>query len=381
MWKNIIGQKAAIDKLRSMFKGNKLAHAYIFYGNTGVGKDAAAIELAKLVNCLNPINGDEACDKCENCKKISGFRSEYFNFVCALPAGKSDQSDNDTVENLSPGDFDLYIEQIKMKAEDPYYHVNIAGANNIRINSIRDIISKIYLSTSRNFKKVFVISEAEKMKQEASNALLKILEEPPRNSLLILTTSKINSLPPTVVGRCQAIHFLPIEKDDIIKKVNSDIEQGNSSIPDAEEDEVELAARLSGGSYTRTIEYLEMGIKEVREQAVSFLISTLRNDHTELISIIRSIASKNNKDKTRYFLFFLNSWFSDILKVKYTNNVNQVANIDLQERLIKFNKNYSESDVYNIILSLEEAEKLIGQNVQLQLILVNLSFKLKNYLH
>lgn len=381
MWKNIIGQQAAIDKLRSMFKGNKLAHAYIFYGNAGIGKDAAAIELAKLVNCLNPVNGDEACDICENCKKISRFKSEYFHFVCALPAGRSEQSDNDTVENLASVDFELYMEQVRLKAEDPYYHINLPGANNIRINSIRDIVSKIYLSTSRNYKKVFIISEAEKMKQEASNALLKILEEPPKNSLLILTSSKINSLPPTVVGRCQAIHFLPISKDDIIKKVNSDIGQGDSNIHDDANDEIELAARLSGGSYTRTVEFLDMGIKEVREQAISFLISTLRNDYTELVAIIRSVTTKNNKDKTKYFLFFLNAWFSDILKVKYTNNTNQIANIDLHERLIKFSKNYSESDVYNIILSLEEAEKLISQNIQLQLILVNLSFKLRNYLH
>lgn len=381
MWKNIIGQEAAIDKLRSMFKSNKLSHAYIFHGHTGIGKDAAAIELAKLVNCLNPINRDEACDKCESCKKISQFKSEYFNFVCALPAGRSDQSDYDTIENLSPADFDIYMEQIQLKADDPYYHINIAGANNIRINSIRDIISKIYLSTSRNFKKVFIISEAEKMKQEASNALLKILEEPPKNSLLILTTSKINSLPPTVVGRCQAIHYLPLSKDDIIKKVTGNSGKENSKVPGYTNIEIELAARLSGGSYTRTVEYLEMGIKEIREQAVAFLISTLKNDHTELVSIIRSIISKNNKDKTKYFLFFLNSWFSDIIKVRYSGNLNDIANIDMHERLIKFDKNYSESDIYSIVLSLEAAEKLIGQNVQLQLILVNLAFKLKNYLH
>jgi DNA polymerase-3 subunit delta' len=208
-----------------------------------------------------------------------------------------------------------------------------------------------------------------------------VLEEPPRNSLIILTTSKINSLPPTVIGRCQSIHFLPLTKDEIIKKVNSDIKIGNIEIPDVSGNEIELSARLSFGSYTRTVEYLEMGIKEIREQAVSFLISTLKNDFTELVSIVRSVTTKSNKDKTKYFLFFLNAWFSDILKVKYISNMDSISNIDLNERLIKFNKNYSTSDIYNIILTLEEAEKLIGQNVQLQLILINLSYKLKMYLH
>ncbi len=79
MWKNVIGQKSAVEKLKTAYNTGKAAHAYIFYGMAGVGKDAAAIEFAKLMNCLSPVNGDEACDKCENCIKISEFKSEFFN--------------------------------------------------------------------------------------------------------------------------------------------------------------------------------------------------------------------------------------------------------------------------------------------------------------
>lgn len=379
MWIDIIGQEKVIEKLKTAFSNNRVAHAYLFYGNEGTGKDAAAIEFAKLLNCLNPVNGSEACDKCENCIKISGFRSEYFKLICAMPAGRSDQSDSDPIEKLPAADFDAYMEQLSLKSKNPYYRINIPNANNIRINSIRDLISKAYLSSGRNRKKVFVISEADKMKQEASNALLKILEEPPRNSVLILTTSKHNALPQTVIGRCQNIPFEPLPEELITKRLmlQPDIKNNYTS------DEISIASKLSMGSYSKAAELLELGITAIRDTALKFLISILKNEYSEIVSIIRSMASKNNKDKLKYLLFFLNVWFRDLLKVKYSGEGKevQIANFDIRERLDRFINNYPETDIFNVIMILEESEKYITQNVQLQIILLNLSFKLKNLIH
>lgn len=375
MWNNIIGQENAVEKLKTAYRKGKVAHAYLFHGSEGTGKDAAAIEFAKLINCTNPLNGEEACDKCENCVKTSGFRSEYFHFICALPAGKAEQTDSDPIETLTSSDFDVYMEQIRIKSKNPYFRINIPNANNIKINSIRDLINKSYLSTSRNYKKIFIISGADKMKQEASNALLKILEEPPKNSVLILTTSKLNTLPQTVIGRCQSIPFEPLDeyliKDKLVKE--EDI-KSNFSI-----DEITLASKLGFGSYSRAIELLELGITEIRDNAIEFLISILSNKYSNIVNIIRSTATRNNKDKIKYFLFFLNIWFRDLLKVKYseTGEASAIANFDIKDRLDRFLNKYPNTDIFNIIMVLEESEKYITQNVQLQLILLNLSFKLK----
>ena len=375
MWNNIIGQENAIEKLKSAYKNGKVAHAYLFYGNEGTGKDAAAIEFAKLINCTNPVNGEEACGKCENCVKTAEFKSEYFHFICALPAGRSEQTDSDPVEKLSSSDFETYMEQMRMKSKNPYYRISIPNANNIRINSIRDLINKSYLSTSRNFKKIFIVSEADKMKQEASNALLKILEEPPKNSVLILTTSKLNTLPQTVIGRCQSIHFVPLEENIIKEKLISI--DGIKNTYTAEE--ITLASKLGFGSYSRAIELLELGITEIRDNAIKFLISILTNQYSDIVNIIRSTATKNNKDKIKYFLFYLNVWFRDLQKVKYSGSEKNsgIANFDIKDRLDKFISKYPNTDIFNVIMILEESEKYITQNVQLQLILLNLSFKLK----
>src|SRR5437867_5776382 len=209
MRKAIIGQEKAIAKLRAIFQSGRIGHAYLFYGMDGVGKDAASIEFAKIINCTNTPDG-EPCGECSNCKNISAFREDHFHFICALPTGKSEQTDSSPLEYLSVSDYENYIEQIKFKTADPYHRICIPGANNIRINSIRNLINQIYLTVPGHggkFTKVFLISEADKMKQEAANALLKVLEEPPKNSIIIMTTSKPYLLPQTITGRCQKIYF------------------------------------------------------------------------------------------------------------------------------------------------------------------------------
>lgn len=371
MWDKILGQEIVKDTLRSLYRAGKLSHAYLFYGNDGVGKDAAAVELAKLLNCTNVKSGDEACDECDNCKKISGFRSEYFNLVCSIPTGRSDETDSDPLEKLSAADFDAYMEQLGLKSQNPYYKINLQGANNIRINSIRNLTSKIYLSVPTGNIKVFLISEADKMRQEAANALLKILEEPPSKSLLILTTSKINALPQTITGRCQKIFFEPLSNEQIENKLKE-----TTSFP---EKEISLASRISSGSYSRAQQLIEIGVNELRNNTINFLISILKNDYADAVLIARNITAKNDRDRTRYFLYILNTWFNDLLHVKYESASSGLssANADLIDRLKKLTQNYPETNIYDIIMEIEEADRLITQNVQLTLILVNLVFKLK----
>ena len=371
MWSNIIGQEKVKENIKSLYNAGKLSHAYLFYGNEGVGKDAAAIELAKLLNCTNIQNGSEACDKCDNCRKISSFHSEYFNLVCALPSGRGEDTDSDPIEKLAASDFDEYMEQLKLKSENPYHIITLSNANNIRINSIREIVSKIYLSAPAGHVKVFLITEAEKMKQEAANALLKVLEEPPAKSMLILTTSKINALPQTIAGRCQKIHFEPLDYMQVTTKL--------SETTTFAKKDIELASRISAGSYSRALQLLNIGVNELRDSALEFLVSLLKNEFADAILIARNVSAKNDREKVKYFLYVLNTWFSDLLQVKFNTDKN-TANLDIIDRLQKLSVNYPNTDIYNIITELEEAHRLITQNVQLTLILVNLAFRLKSFI-
>lgn len=377
MWTNLTSQEHIKDKLISLFVSRKISHAYLFYGSEGIGKDAAAIELAKLLNCENVQNGCDACDECYSCKSISAFKSEYLNFICALPTSKS-ESNGDPLESLSTSDFDEYLAELHKKAENPYHKINLANANNIRINSIRWLNSKIYLTGNEKKKKVFLISEADRMRQEAANSLLKILEEPPKNSIIILTTSKLNSLPPTITGRCQRLHFHPLTNDEVKEKILSLKKKDKEELSEFGDKEIQLACQLCGGSITKAIELLNYGADEVRKEAVLFLLSILKNDPAEVVAIARNMSGKSKKDKPKFFLFLLNTWFRDLLQNKFNVKKNSlIANQDLLDRLSSFNKNFPNTNIYDIILQLEEAEKMLGQNINPETLLIDLSFKLK----
>jgi len=370
MWSNIIGQKNVIERLMMIYKSGRISHAFLFYGQEGTGKDAAALEFAKLLNCRNMMK-DEACDRCKTCKNISSLRSDYFYFITALPSGKSETNEGSVLDTLSAPEYEAYIEQLKRKASNPYHHVRLQGASNIRIDSIREMIGQMYLSVpgeGEHFRKVFLISEAEKMRQEAANALLKVLEEPPKNAVIILTTSKPQMLPATVAGRCQAIYFPPLSTSEIEER----LKKGEYS-----EDEIRMAARFSQGSYSRAEELLAAGVREARERMLAYLIAVIRQDYAEVVRICREESSKKNKERIRYFLMQLSVWFRDLLWTKNGAISDQVANIDIQTRLSRFITNYPNPDFHRIIISLEEAERMIFENVQAQVVLIDLAFKLR----
>lgn len=368
MWSDVIGQDRVKNILKNIFGSGRISHAYIFYGNKGVGKDAAAVEFAKLVNCENPVN-NEPCDECKSCKDISSLRSQLFRFITALPSGKN-ESDNDTspLEKLEKEDFDIYREEIENKAADKYHVVNIPRANDIRISSIRQIRKEIYMTGSAGKKKIFLISEAEKMNPQSANSLLKILEEPPGDSMLILTTSEVNSLLPTISGRCQKIKFGDLSNAEVAKYIK-DKDLGLSP------GEVSFYAQLSGGSISKCNNILENNFLELREKVLDVLSSIITNQYLKLGSDIEFITSKKDKDRIRQFLILLAVWFRDVIS-KTSGNDEMIVNKDKLERLAKFVEKF-DSENYKIINLIEEAIMDIDRNIFPDLLLFNLTNKIR----
>ncbi len=161
---DIVGQERAIKILTKSLKENKISSSYIFVGSEGTGKKLAAIEFTKAVNCLNLSEDSEACEDCQSCSEISKQRSPDLKI----------------------------IEPIK---------------SSIKIEQIREMRKEIGLKPFKNRKKIYIIDKAEKMTIEASNCLLKTIEEPPCYAIIILICSKIDPILPTIVSRCQIINF------------------------------------------------------------------------------------------------------------------------------------------------------------------------------
>src|ERR1051325_1619212 len=209
MWSNVIGQQRAKHILTSAVENAKLPGAYLFSGTEGVGRDAAAIELAKQVNCLNPKN-DEACDECASCEAVLNFTSPALHVLHALP--KKEGGDG---EETDLKDVDVIREQVAAKAADAYHNLDIPRATTISVAQIRELRQILSRSFVGGKKRIVIISEAEMMNAQAQNAFLKTLEEPHADTLIIMTSSNAHKLLPTIHSRCQEVRFDVLAPEDI----------------------------------------------------------------------------------------------------------------------------------------------------------------------
>lgn len=166
----LYGQEAVVASLKNQVKNNEISHAYIFQGTRGTGKTSAAKILSRAVNCLHPVDGNP-CNECENCKRIL----------------------NESVLDV----------------------VEMDAASNNGVDDIRDLKDKVIYPPQVLKYKVYIIDEVHMLSKGAFNALLKILEEPPRHLIFILATTEIEKIPATILSRSQKFNFKRISVEDI----------------------------------------------------------------------------------------------------------------------------------------------------------------------
>ncbi|MFY9398767.1 MAG: DNA polymerase III subunit [Desulfomonilia bacterium] len=172
MWKDICGHEGPIAALKGFIREGRIPHALLFTGPMGIGKTMAAREFFKAVNCLE--SPGEPCDECACCRKVK--------------AGPDTATHPDLL-TVSPEE----------------------GRQVITVNDIRDMISEIGLKPFEAKTRFVVIEPAEQLNKASSNALLKTLEEPPASTVIILVSHRPSLLLPTIVSRCRALRFAPLD--------------------------------------------------------------------------------------------------------------------------------------------------------------------------
>ncbi len=369
MWNKIIGQKRVISILKNIHKSGRIPHSFIFHGIEGVGKDAVAIEFAKLINCDSPDDVNGACDECKYCRQTNSLNSSVFKFITAMPASRKETDEGDNpASGLSDADAEILSTELRRKSEDYYHRINIPKANTIRIDSIRQVRREIYLTPDRGKKKIFLISNADLMNQNSENAFLKILEEPPGESVIILTTSRINSLLPTVVGRCQKIKFDSIAGDDLLAFLK--FYSGNIPLG-----EMNLLVNVSNGSLQKLKNIVNDNFLNLRDSVIDYLRAVITNNQPKISSIISSVTSSKDKELVRQFLYLMILWFRDIIVSKSSND-GIVINRDRIDSVSKFSARYK-SDEFEIINNLETCIGDIDRNVNMEIMLYSLTYNLR----
>lgn len=382
MWHNVIGQARVKQILLSAVDREKVAGSYLFHGPEGTGKDAAAFEFAKTLNCLDQqqeqisaaFSGPAACDVCENCRAIDTLVSPLLHFVYALA------KDVTTEATAKDEDIEIVREQLQAKSEDHYHNLDIPKATSIHVGQIRSLRSQLSRTMSGGRRRVVIISEADTMNSEAQNSLLKTLEEPHENTVIVLTSSNPNRLYSTILSRSQDVRFDPLSSEDITEALIARDE--------AQQTQAEFLARLSGGSYSNAQSMMTgEDIHEMRKQVVSFLRMGLSRSRKNAIREIDNFLPKSaglsfleRRAAVEQRLLLLALWMRDALATA-SGASEHILNVDQKEDLEKFVARFG--DIPRILFAIEaveQAQKHVRQQLQLRPVMIDLILRLEDAL-
>jgi DNA polymerase-3 subunit delta' len=364
-WESVIGQLRVKKLLQSAIKRDHLAHALLFLGPEGAGQDAVALELAKVLNCSS--HASTACDHCPDCLQSAEMQHPNVQLIFPLPVGKNEEAGDAPLAKLSPTELELVREQLRLKTANPYHMIIIPKATLIKVNSIRAIRRSASMSAFSEGKKVYIISNADKMNDEAANALLKTLEEPLQDTAIILTTANSDQLLPTIVSRCQRIRFDPLSE--------SDIRDGLVSHLNLDPEKAELLAEVAAGSYTRAIELVDADLSVYRDEVVDFLRTMLYRSREELFKAIQDMTDGSDRKEIERSLIMLQAWFHDALIAR--EGVHVRKHLTENTTLRKFIEIHPNADYGKVHEILSGAISSVNKNVYIPLILTVLSFKLR----
>ena len=293
-----------------------MPHAVLLQGPKGLGKLDFAKALCAFVLCGHRTE-DSPCDECHTCKLLKA--DTHPDYKEAMPA---------------------------------------ADGKGVLVDQIRDFCEFFIYSSQLSVYKSGIIHPADKMNRNAANSLLKTLEEPTRNSLIILVAESTTSLPATIKSRCQVLDFCAPEKDQAIAWLQS---------ASAVSQNIELALSLANYGPLEALDYLQGDSLSERQEQFE-LFAGLRAGR---VSATKA-AEKLQKTLNRRTLGWMLSWVQDMIKLKMSTNQVAITNLDMEKSLNGISKNISISGLYGYYDKVSAALGLIDRQANLQLVLEDL---------
>lgn len=305
MFKSLTGNERVKEILRRMLGARRVPGALLFAGEEGIGKKRFALELAKSLNCRQPV-GTEACDACSSCSRIMEF---------VLPAGDDKDAHRKLVWSAHP---DVGLAR-------PYNRA-------ILVDAMRDLEREANFRPYEGRARIFLIDDAEKLNEASSNAILKTLEEPPPTSHLILLTSRPASLLPTIRSRCQIIRFSPLTPAEIEAYLLSQRGAQKKLSPE----DARLLAHTSDGSIGRALATDAVAYRQRRDAMLDVLGAlAVTGDRARLLRASEEMTDAKRKDEYEPRLDVLETLIHDAWTLALDVSGKQLVNQDLLPQLKK----------------------------------------------
>ena len=321
-FESIVDQKQPIRLLKNILLHRTIPNALLFTGIDGIGKNTSAIAFAMACNCGGRKAADP-CGRCRSCRKI--------------------QSGN-------------HPDIIRVEPSGPF----------IRINQIRDICDTLSLKPYEARLRIVIISDAQAMNPQAANALLKVLEEPPARTVLILTALRASDLLPTIVSRCQHIRFSPIHREKLKTFL---VEKHGLNAEDAA-----IFLAMANGSIARVLSMIRKNSQANWICFRNWLLNIIGLEQTESLSpqpvvILLSFAERlsKNKEIIHDSLEIIKTYLRDLIICKYSPE--KVINKDLISKIQYASQKIATKSLLSQIEAIQTAQKDIQANTNLRLTL------------
>ena len=313
---DIVGQEQLKEHLYNALTTNKISHAYIIKGERTSGKELIAKIFAMALQCENS-KGIEPCHECHSCKQaLSGNHPDIVFITHEKP--------------------------------------NTISVDDIRSQINGDIAIKPYSGP----KKIYIMNEGEKMTVQAQNALLKTLEEPPEYAVILILTTNVNSLLPTILSRCVLLNMKPV-RDEQIKKFLME----NMEIPSYKADICTAFARGNVGKARMLANSEEFD--KVKEEAITLLKYIGEMEINEIVAAIKKI--NEYKFDVNDYLDILSIWYRDVLMFKATHDANDLIFREEIQYIRKVADKSTYEGIERIIDALDKSKQRLSANVNFDL--------------
>lgn len=366
-FRDIIGQEDIKRKLIDEVNEGRIAHAKLLYGREGTGKLPLALAYARYVNCSNR-GADDACGKCPSCLKMNSLVHPDVHFTFPVIKKKSDK----------PAISDDFIKEWRqfVKANNGYFninhwqkHIKVENAQSrIYVDESDEIIKNLNKKTFESPYKVSIIWMSERMHEACANKLLKMLEEPPANTIFLLIAENTELILPTILSRTQQIHIPDIEEEDIRKALAE-----KYNVLEAQSVNI---AHMANGNFLKALEAIHMD--EDNREYFDLFVSLMRQSYMRNIREMKAWSEKVaaiGRERQKAFLSYAQHMVRENFVYNFHRREMVYMSQDEQNFAVRFAPFINERNVMGLMDELSEAERHITQNVNAKMVFFDLSLK------
>ena len=369
-FKDIIGQKSLLAQLSRMVDENRLAHALLLTGPSGNGKLPVAVALARYILCTDRRNGD-ACGCCPSCVKMDKLVHSDLHFVFPVKKKKNSSSDSAPVSD------DYISEWREIFLKEPYFSYSdwlaMLDVENqqpiIYEKESSEILRKLSLKSREGGWKIMIIWLPEKMKEACSNKLLKILEEPPAETLFLLVAESTEHILPTILSRTQRVDIPRILADDVAEALQRRYALDGET--------ARSVAQQSGGDWEKAESMLRVDNdkKLYLELFMTLMRMAYRRDIMAMKKWSEQVAALG-RERQKGMLEYCQRMIRENFMMNFGRNEMLYLSPEERSFSVNFSPFVNENNIFGIMEEVADAQKHVEQNVNAKMIFFDMALRM-----